>query len=621
MFMCGRRWMLGAGRPLWCGLLLALPAGLLSANMSAAQAPAASPVAQASEAFRSGTERVRQGDLPGAATAFARAVRLAPGVGAGHSALGAVLLQQGKPQAALEQLEDALRINGADAPAMLNAGLAHAQLAADASRKTGPGAQAETVRALADFARWQEQTGLALPPDAAVAAATLLLNSAQPEKAEKTLAASLAAAPQDITLLDASGVLEAQRNHFAEARVRFETALSSPEIDIASKSFLSRLHLHLGTSLLATGDATAAETELQRATELDPAHTPALVQLGRARFTLGKQDEGLSTLRRARAADSANFDANYELALALESVGEVTESIPYFEAARKLAPGHVATLTNYGLALVQTGKAKEAVPLYLEALKTGESDATLHQDLGVAFLQQSNLNDAIAQFRRAAELDPRSGQIAYDLGLALKLRDDLPAATSAFERAIALDPSLADAPYTLGVLYMQQGRFDDAAKSLHTALQLRPENADAWSMLGSVLKQNGQPAEAADALQKAIALDAGQPGNHVNLASVLVELGRKEEAVAERRIAGELSRTAGTKQRVGFALDSANLLRQRGQFAEAITQYRSALAADPKNVAAHTALADTLEQTGAKAEAQQERARAKSLAEAEQKPR
>ncbi|MBE7180764.1 MAG: tetratricopeptide repeat protein, partial [Terriglobus roseus] len=160
---------------------------------------------------------------------------------------------------------------------------------------------------------------------------------------------------------------------------------------------------------------------------------------------------------------------------------------------------------------------------------------------------------------------------------------------------------------------MQQGDFTKAAMVLRQAVVLRPDNADAWGMLGSVLKQDGKPSEAADALRHSIALDPGQPGNHVNLASVLMEVGDREGAASERKTDAELSRAASAKQKERFALDSGNLLLQRGQFAEATAQFRNAVTAEPNDAKAHAALADALEHSGAKAEAEAERVKAKSL--------
>ncbi len=563
--------------------------------------------AEAETAFRAGLAAVQAGRLEVANAAFARVVQLAPNVAAGHSALGAVLVREGSFAAALPELERALQLDGTDTAAELNLGLAAAGVV-----QTVPAAQVGAVaqEGMAALGDWRVRRGAPLPSDAAVAFARLELAVGAPEAALQALEDALRAAPADAVLLDADGVLLAQAKRFAEAQGRFRAALAALPPGAAARG---GVQVHLGSALLAAGDTAGAEAVLQEAVREHPESTEARVQMGAAEFSAGDEAAALLALREAVRRDPASAAAAYQLALTLQSAGHASEALPLFEQVRRERADDPDLLTNYGLALVELGRAKEAVPVYQRAAAVDPSNATIHQDLGVAYLQQSDLDHAIAEFRRGLELQPGSAQIAYDLGLALKLKDDLPAAIAAFEKARTLDPGLADAPYTLGVLYMQQGQFEEAAASLRQALLLRPDNADAWSMLGSVLKQDGKVQEAAEALRKAIALDPGQPGNHVNLASVLVEMGQTDEAVRERKTAAELSRAATTKQKERFALDSGSLLRQRGQFAEAAVQFRAAIAAEPTDPAPHAALADVLAQTGAAAEADAERGRAKAL--------
>ncbi len=574
----------------------------LTANCAA---PAQTGVDAAGKAFREGVTAAQAGQLATAERQFRGVVRLAPEIAAGHSALGAVLVQEGRNAEALPELRKALQLEPNDAAAQLNMGTASAAVLGSSA-----GASLQTDDGISALTRWQAQHGAALPADAAVALAKLYSAKQRGADAARTLDAALAAAPNDATLQDAAGVLLAQQKQFPEAEAHFRAAAASAP---AGSETQANALLHLGSALLGEGRASDAVTALQKAVALRPKNILSRVQLGSAQFQAGDETGALATLHEALRLDPQSSHAAYQLALTLESLGRNEQALPLFAQVLTVRPDDADLLTNYGLALVQTGKAREAVPLYARAATIAPNDATLHQDLGVAYLQQSDFDHAIAEFARGRELDPSSAQIAYDLGLAYKLKDRFPESIAAFEKARELDPQLADAPYSLGVLYMQQGDFNKAAAVLQQAVALRPENADAWSMLGSVLKQDGKPKDAADALRRAIAMDPGQPGNHVNLASVLIDLGDRDGAASERKTAAELSRAANARQKARFALDSGNLLLQRGQFAEAGTQFRNAIAADPNDAAGHAALANALEHVGAKAEAETERAKANAL--------
>ena len=97
------------------------------------------------------------------------------------------------------------------------------------------------------------------------------------------------------------------------------------------------------------------------------------------------------------------------------------------------------------------------------------------------------------------------------------------------------------------------------------------------------------------------------------LASVLSQQGKTAEAAAERKLAADLSRLAVSRQRATFALDNGNLLLKRGQIAEAVAQFQTAISADPAFAPPHRALADALTRQGKAAEAALERQKAEGL--------
>jgi Tfp pilus assembly protein PilF len=211
------------------------------------------------------------------------------------------------------------------------------------------------------------------------------------------------------------------------------------------------------------------------------------------------------------------------------------------------------------------------------------------------------------QFQAGIAIQPDSAVLHYDLGLALKLKDKLDACIPELKKAMDLDPSLVDPHFTLGTLYMQRGDFDQAAVEMQTVLQQEPDNGDLWATLGSVYKQAGKLPEAEDALRKAIALLPEQPGAHTTLATVLQEEGRKDEALAERKTAGVLTRGAMNKQAALFATNAGDLLLSKGQIDDAIAQYRTAIKDQPDYAPAHRQLAVALAQKGQMTEADAER--------------
>lgn len=206
----------------------------------------------------------------------------------------------------------------------------------------------------------------------------------------------------------------------------------------------------------------------------------------------------------------------------------------------------------------------------------------------------------------------------YDLGVAYKLQDDANDAIQELEAAQKLNPSAYEPAYVLGQLYMQAGRYEQAASQLEISLKLHPANGDAWAMLGSVYNKLDRLQDAVTALREAIRRLPSQADSHLLLAAVLIKQNQPTEAAEERKVAADLMRVHMNMQRAEVATNSGKSLMASGKVDDAISQFRDALAFDPGYVEAHTELAEALEKQGKTAEAEAERAQAKSFANRQQ---
>jgi tetratricopeptide (TPR) repeat protein len=583
--------------------LLGVMAACPPAPAQTSTPPAANPTASAGEklkladeAFRAGSAAYLRNDLHTAHIQFAKVVQLAPAIAAGHTAFGTVLLAEGDARSAVKQLELARGLDPRDAGAALNLALAYSQL----------GNYAKSVQMFQLLEQLTSSSPQALAPQAAIAYAAALTATGDPASAQKQLEAALATSPEDPALNDALGTVLAQREQYEPAVVQFQRAIS---LDSA----LASAHYHLGSVFLNQGDPAAAVAELTKANELAKDNLDYTLQFGRALRANHQDESALATLRHALTLGPASVDAKYELALTLQATDNAHDALPFFRQVVAARPQDFAALTNLGLALVQTGDAKGAIPFYLRALALNQQSATLREDLGVAYLQQADLNHAIEQFRAGLTVERDNPQLHYDLGLALKLKDDLGAAVPEFQQAEKLDPQLPDPPYTLGVLYMQLGRFAEARAELEKATALRPNNGEAWALLGNVYKDSSEPEKGTAALRRAIELMPNQPSPHISLAAILIQQGDPAGAAAERKKAADLSRIAVSRQRANFALDSGKALLKRGQVADALVQFQTAVEADPNYAEAHSVLADALDRQGRSAAAALERQKAQEL--------
>ena len=126
-------------------LLISLAFLLLGGSIAAAQEPAPG-LKQADTAYREGLAALNQNDLQTAQSKFEDVVRLAPSLEQGHSALGAVLVREGRLEPGIRELQKALALQPGDGSAELNLALAYSQ----AGAKTKAAALFERAEAAAN---------------------------------------------------------------------------------------------------------------------------------------------------------------------------------------------------------------------------------------------------------------------------------------------------------------------------------------------------------------------------------------------------------------------------------------------------------------------------------------
>lgn len=554
-------------------------------------------IAAAAAAFKAGSAAYAKGDLQSAHSSFAKVVRLAPDVGAGHSALGAVLLSESNLEAATVELQRARELDPKDLRATIN-------LAETYFR------QHDFVSSVATFRLLPEHPADAAPlltSAETISFAGALAATGDTRAAQQTIEAALGLNAREASLHDALGTLLVQSGRNDEAGLEFERALVlDPNLALA--------HFHLGSLDQLQSRPKEAVSELTSAAKLDPNNVDYAIQLGRALGATGQDAEAIADLRRALTLHPDSIDARYALALALQSGGQPREALPLFNAVVVARPNDSFALTNKALALVQIGEAQSALAVYEKAIGAGGDSSTLREDLGVAHLQLNELDRAIDEFHKGLALDAGNPHLHYDLGLALKLKDKPNEAMPELLDAERIDPSLPDPPYTLGVLYMQLGRPADAQSELEKATSLRAENGEAWALLGNVYKQSDQLPKAKLALGRASMLLPNQPGPHITLAAILAQEGDTARAASERKIAADLSRAAYAHQRATFALESGRALLKKGDLPGAVAQLQASTAAEPSLPEPHLLLAEALTQQHKPVDAALERKKAQDAA-------
>jgi tetratricopeptide (TPR) repeat protein len=528
--------------------------------------------------------------------ALVAAARARPGEAAAQEALGAHLLSERRPHAAIWALQDALDLRPEDAEVRRQ--IARALVAAHLPR------QALRYMVQSRSADGASAPGATNVEDRRVAAAAYL-----------AMADTVGAVGMLVTAgagLDAAALLDLGNAHEAMGDDRAAAAAYGRHLEAAPESAAG--YLALARVAARLGQQSEAAAALARARALAPDDPRVLV----AASPDAQDAEAL--LRRTLAADPAHGPAHLRLGLHLLRQGRAPEAVPHLQAARDARAGEETRL-RLAEALAAAGKAADAA-----------------YERGVYFLETGEPRRALAEFTRLAQQEPdrsrgdvmiatayaRLEQPARAADVAarglerrpddpdlLALRAKMLIRSDARDEAATLCrhwaerfPAAAEPYVLLAAMERAALRFAEAAQLAEAALQREPENADACLEAARALASRTPPD-----LTRAIDLLKGAARRHpedarlpLQLAPLLIKTGDLEGARREYLRALDLdpaSRAAalgiaqlcpqvGKGPRAAFYAEIVRALQERGDAARLLAQR---LDADPRDADALARLA------------------------------
>ena len=340
------------------------------------------------------------------------------------------------------------------------------------------------------------------------------------------------------------------------------------------------------------GDPDAAAVALRRVVAAAPDFSPAWWRLGEAEFKLGRRDAAMTAWERARALPEPPPSEAPLNAPARRAAAPVSAYATLGIARASLAGGDPA----------RAAKVLEEVTAAVPAFGPGQ------RLLGTAYAALGRAEDAERAARRADRLPGYDPYV--DPTFVLLVRESrsptflLQQAASAdagtngawreylIRRALELDPENTSALEELGALLRALRRFDEALDVLRRLERLVPDDPRVAGDVGRCLSGLRRYGEAESQLRRAVAgLD--DANNRYDLGLVLDRTGRLAEAMEEyRRALAHNPTHRDALNNLGIALARA------GRLNDATTQFERLVAADPANPDAHANLGAMLLSTG-----------------------
>jgi predicted TPR repeat methyltransferase len=412
-----------------------------------------------------------------------------------------------------------------------------------------------------------------------------------------------ASAASDPALLDEVSLLLLQAG-------RFEAAQQAAERWLAAEKTPAGL-CRIGECLRELAQYDKALLYFQRAVHQDKECVSGLCGAGSCLIASGYVVEGLMAVGQALHEDEAFAEAHRVLAVGLLRQGALEQAEAAALEALRLAPEAADMQAAVGLVRMNQDRLEEAEHLLRRSVATRPFYAEGWANLGYLLRRMDRGEEAAGALRRSLEIKPFKAATWNTLANALWSMNRLQDAEEALRKACELEPQRPDHLTNLGGLLSEMRRYDEALDVLKQALRIDPGHLPARSNMPMLHVQAGRLEQALAEARELARRHPDFPNGRHNLAAICNKLDRLDEAEAEAKRAAELAphvqkhhfvlaevlkrqgrldKALGAAQTALAVEDNAKarfrlglILRERGEAAEAVKNFRRSLDLDPED--------------------------------------
>ena len=362
--------------------------------------------------------------------------------------------------------------------------------------------------------------------------------------------------------------------------------------------------LNKGYKALRSDDPVGAIAYFEQARTLAPENGAVLRELGYLFWKSGRREDAVEAFEAALARDSSDLGTTLQLAYFYQSLGRLDLAEKAFRDVLRLDGSH------------------EGARSALAALSGSPPPETAALERGYAALRQKDYDLAILSFRESLELQPDRPDVWKQLGYTLLRTGATDEAVQAFVQTVQRDPDDERAALELAFLRHETG---DRSRALTSFRLLResgdssvsatartaaegveaelghgierwerelaadPKNRSSWLELAELYERRAQPAEAASRYLEAWKL----PG--ANREEILLRLAGARLAAEDQLGATGAWLLASRSTETRIAEMAQDSLPERHPYA---SEFRAALALDPRNTSLRRELAYLLLEVG-----------------------
>lgn len=282
-----------------------------------------------------------------------------------------------------------------------------------------------------------------------------------------------------------------------------------------------------------TGRLEEAVRLLQDSLAQNPQQQPAQESLGSALYELGRYDASANAWKRALVLAPDSLTARTGLGLALLAQRQDQGAEKLFDQVLAKDPQAARALYGKSVVIWNSGNAPQARSLAEAALKNSPRMAEAHRMLGVILLEQGDLEGSLQHLKQASDLAPMDIATRYAMGRTLVAMKDYNQAAEAFRQALMRQPQDQDIRLELGrALYLGK-QYEEAYIVLKDLAAAANPGAPAYFLAGLAAHKVGKDDEARTALHHFIEAEMGSPLGYHSLGIIAMDRGEFADAIPQ----------------------------------------------------------------------------------------
>lgn len=267
------------------------------------------------------------------------------------------------------------------------------------------------------------------------------------------------------------------------------------------------VHYTYGRLLAEQREFEQAIESLNRAFELNSAHTEALNEISKIQLGNNEHEAAILTLKRILKKDPNDYAAHYNIGLSNFLLGKTDEATKSFKKVLEIKNDHHNSLFNLGVIMDEKDNVNEAISYFREAIEAKDDFIKAYNNLGIILSTQGRYMEALEVYVRGLKKNPEEASLYFNMGITLEEMGRYDDAESAYRNAIDIDPTEDEVNLHLASVVVQLKKYEEAVEIYKQVLKNKPEDSVIYYYMASANSMQKKYEIAIDNLRKAISID------------------------------------------------------------------------------------------------------------------